>query len=80
MFVAVKTKPSPRQGKGDHEVVDEDAIFKGLHTHKHQFTVQILIYRSDELCRGDHRSSAVAKSQEQHLRTVEVAKRREGLE
>ena len=37
MFVAVKTKPSPRQGKGDHEVVDEDAIFKGLHPDKHQF-------------------------------------------
>ena len=37
MFVAVKTKPSPRQGKGDHEVVDEDAIFKGLHPAKHQF-------------------------------------------
>ena len=31
--------------------------------------VQILICRSDELCRGDHWSSAVAKSQEQHLRT-----------
>ena len=45
---ATQLNQSLPQGRGRCRVAtDEDAIFKGLHTHKHQFTVQILICRWD---------------------------------